>query len=90
MWATHKSDLKIMKILLGGGADVDRKTHGGYTALMHARTPQAAQLLLHAGADPNLLNDAGYTAWHHARDNHWHKVAAVIKRAQTRTDQIKG
>jgi hypothetical protein len=84
MWATHKSDLKIMKILLRGGADVNQKTHGGYTALMHARTPQAAQLLLDAGADPDLLNDTGYTAWHHARDNHWPKVAEVIKRAQAR------
>jgi hypothetical protein len=90
MWATHKSDLKIMKMLLRGGADVNRKTHGGYTALMHARAPQAAQLLLDAGADPDLLNDAGYTAWHHARDNHWPKVAAVIKRAQTSTEQTKG
>ena len=84
MWATHKSDLKIMQVLIKGGADVNQKTNGGYTALMQAQTPQAAQLLIDAGADPNLLNDYGYTAWHSAKDNHLPRVAEVIKRAQTK------
>lgn len=84
MWATGNSDLKIMRVLIKGGANLNQKTNGGYTALMQAPSPQAAQLLLNAGADPNVRNDSGKTAWQCAKDNHLPRVADMIKRVQAK------
>lgn len=83
-WATKKSDLKIMEVLIRGGADVNKKTGDGYTALMLAPSPQAAQLLLDAGADPKVRNDDGQTALQLAKANNLLKVAKVLERAEAK------
>lgn len=55
------------------GAQVNAKTDGGKTALIHAvsnNCVEAAEALLNAGADINITDGEGYTALHYgARDN---------------------
>jgi len=83
-WATQKSDLKIMKVLIQGGADVNKRIDGNYTALMLAPTPEAAQLLLHAGANPQLQNEDGQTASQFAWRMKLPQVEKVIQRANSK------
>ena len=62
-WATCRSRLEVMKVLIEGGANVNfQMADQKDTALMAASTPQAAQLLLAAGADPLLKDAYGQTA----------------------------
>jgi hypothetical protein len=62
VWATRASDIKMMKVLIKAGVNVDQQDGRGFTALMQASTPEASRLLLSAGADPSLKNDQGETA----------------------------
>ncbi len=84
IWATEKSDLKIMKVLITGGADVNKRIGREFTALMLAPTPQAAQLLLDAGANPLLQNEGGQTALQYAQEMKLPQVVKVLRRAETR------
>jgi ankyrin repeat protein len=88
LWTTEKSDLKIMKVLIQGGAEVDHSNDGGYTPLMFASSPQAAQLLLDAGANPRLKNNYGQTALQCAMLNKLPEVAAVLQGAETKLQPI--
>lgn len=84
-WALeYGSDLEIIQVLIKGGADLNRNIAHGYTALMCAETPEAAQLLLNSGADPTIQNDNGDNAWHTAKINQQPRVADLIERAQTK------
>ncbi|MBW3636950.1 MAG: ankyrin repeat domain-containing protein, partial [Armatimonadetes bacterium] len=83
-WATEKSDLKIMKALIRGGADVNKRIGRDFTALMLAPTPQAAQLLLDAGANPRLQNEDGQTALQFAQEMKLSQVVKVLLRAETK------
>lgn len=55
------------------GAEVNAKTDGGKTALIHAvsnNCVEAAEALLSGGAEINTADGEGYTALHYgARDN---------------------
>jgi len=75
-WATHHSDIGIMKLLIAGGADVNKKIEGGATVLMLATSTQATQFLLDNGADPTLKDQYGQTALQHAETNN--KVSIVL------------
>lgn len=79
IWATKKSDLKIMQILISSGANVNKRTDYGYTALMLAPTPESARLLIKHGANVNLKNASGKTAYQCAVDNGLHEVVKVLK-----------
>jgi uncharacterized protein len=55
----------VAQLLLEHGADVDARSHGGFTALMEAAQNgdlATAALLLSQGADPSLESDQGKTA----------------------------
>lgn len=55
----------VTELLLDHGADVDARTHGGFTALMEAAQNGdlgVVQLLLARGADPALESDQGKSA----------------------------
>jgi ankyrin repeat protein len=65
MRAVEKRDLPLMKLLLGRGADVNRKNLQGLTPLMAAAvegSPDAVTFLIGAGADVNAQNNNGKTA----------------------------
>jgi len=64
MQAAFGGHLEIVKVLLGAGAEVDRRDNRGATALICAaeqRQAQAVALLLEAGADPNARTHDGRT-----------------------------
>ena len=77
-WATEKSDLKMMKLLIDSGARVNEKDVGA-TPLMLTSTPQAARLLLDRGANPRLRNDqTGLTAWQGAKYGGSKEIAKIL------------
>lgn len=61
--ACRKNSIKMVKLLLFKGADVNLAGHQGETPLMkaasHARTPAIVELLVEKGADINKVSDDG-------------------------------
>ncbi len=61
--ACRKNSIKMVKLLLSKGADVNLAGHQGETSLMkaasHARTPEIVKLLVEKGADINKVSDDG-------------------------------
>jgi ankyrin repeat protein len=56
---------RVAELLLDHGAEIDARSHGGFTALMEATQNgdlQTADLLLARGADPTLRSDQGKSA----------------------------
>ena len=82
--AAGKSNIKIVKVLIQAGADVNQKSNDGNTPLMNTDSPQIAQLLLNAGANPTIRNDDGLTAWQGAKYGGDTELAKVIMRAQNK------
>jgi ankyrin repeat protein len=63
MYAAQVGSLDGIKLLLASGADVNRQSASGATALMFAATDLAkTRALLDAGANPNLASKSGKTA----------------------------
>lgn len=57
----------VVRLLLDGGADLERRGHDGFTALGAAAWQgqrSTVRLLLHAGADPHRLGSSGHAALH--------------------------
>jgi ankyrin repeat protein len=78
MWATAKGDLRIMRILLRRGADVNAD-EGGTTTLMRARTAEAAELLIRHEANVNTRDRDGRTALDYARGYGSTAVVRILK-----------
>lgn len=87
-WATEQSDLKIIKVLIKGGADVNKRIGRGYTALMLAATPQVAQLLLDAGSNSQLKNIDGQTALQIAQERKLAQVIKILQRAEPKHKKL--
>ena len=62
MIASRKGSLKIVKSLIGYGADVNAKNKYGSTALMLTSSLEVAKLLIDNGADINAKDNDGDTA----------------------------
>ncbi len=60
--ASRQGSLKIVKSLIGYGADVNAKNNDGRTALMLTSNLEIAKLLIDSGADVNAKNNDGGTA----------------------------
>lgn len=60
--ASRQGSLKIVKSLIGYGADVNAKNNDGRTALMLTSNLEIAKLLIDSGADVNAKNNNGGTA----------------------------
>jgi ankyrin repeat protein len=72
VFAAREDCLECAQILLAAGADVNQKTHYGWTALLTAtqnRHYRLAAYLLEHGADPNIANNGGWTPLYLATDN---------------------
>ena len=72
VYAARENCLECAKILLDSGADVNQRTHYGWTALLTAtqnRHYQLAAYLLDRGANPNIANNGGWTPLYLATDN---------------------
>jgi ankyrin repeat protein len=87
-WAVEQSDIKVLKVLLKGGADVNRRIGNDYTSLMLATTPQVALLLLDAGSNPRLKNRDGQTALQIAQQKKLAGVISVLRRAEQKQTAI--
>jgi ankyrin repeat protein len=62
MWAAFKNNREIVKILLNSGANIDRQSNDGDTALIKAafkNNHNIIELLLSKGADKSILNKEG-------------------------------
>ena len=60
--ASRQGSLKIVKSLIGYGADVNAKNNDGRTALMLTSNLEIAKLLIDSGADVNAKSNGGLTA----------------------------
>ncbi|HWY48795.1 MAG TPA: ankyrin repeat domain-containing protein [Bryobacteraceae bacterium] len=72
VYAAREDCLECAKILLDAGADVNQRTHYGWTALLTAtqnRHYKLASYLLDHGANPNIANNGGWTPLYLATDN---------------------
>ena len=72
----------IAELLLDRGADVDARTHGGFTPLMEAAQNgdlDTARLLLARGADRTLRNDRGQSAYDLAVARGHDEVAELLR-----------
>ena len=72
VYAARENCLECARILLDAGADVNQRTHYGWTALLTAtqnRHYKLAAFLLERGANPNIANNGGWTALYLATDN---------------------
>ena len=81
IWATQKSNLKIMKLLLQKGADVNWQDASGNAPLLAASTPQAVQMLLDAGANPLLRDRDGHLA---SENSNSPQVINLLQRAEAK------
>ncbi len=72
VYAAREDCLECAKLLLDSGADVNQRTHYGWTALLTAtqnRHYKLAAFLLDHSANPNLANNGGWTPLYLATDN---------------------
>ena len=72
VYAAREDCLECAKILLDAGADVNQRTHYGWTALLTAtqnRHYKLAAYLLEHGANPNIANNGGWSPLYLATDN---------------------
>jgi ankyrin repeat protein len=72
VYAAREDCLECAKILLDAGADVNQRTHYGWTALLTAtqnRHYRLAAYLLDHGANPNIANNGGWSPLYLATDN---------------------
>ena len=72
VYASREDCLECAKILLDAGADVNQRTHYGWTALLTAtqnRHYKLAAYLLDHGANPNVANNGGWSPLYLATDN---------------------
>jgi ankyrin repeat protein len=72
-WAAASGNVAAMRVLIELGADIDRQTHRGWTALHDALLTLRAdesrvELLLALGANVSLVNSDGQTACHLAAE----------------------
>ena len=77
-WAVLRRHPSLVGTLLDGGAPIDARASGGFTALLLATefAHEAVQPLLAAGAAVGIASDKGTTPLHHAAR---HADAAVVR-----------
>jgi ankyrin repeat protein len=72
VYAARQDCLDCVRSLLESGADINQRTHYGWTALLTAtqnRHYKLAAYLLEKGADPNIANNGGWRPLYIATDN---------------------
>lgn len=96
--AAETGDLRLVRILLEAGAEIDRKGRWGNTPLMSAAENSCQDVisyLLDEGADPTIVNEKGRNAveilslsrrqyWHHACDAAEEKLQSATAEKQER------
>jgi ankyrin repeat protein len=87
MWAAAENHADLIKVLLAGGAAVDARSNGNFTALMFAvrqDAREAVRLLVAAGADVNLTGPNGQDLLRLAITNRHYTLAATLLDAGAR------
>ncbi len=72
VYAAREDCMECAKILVEAGADVNQRTHYGWTPLLVAtqnRHYKLAAYLMDHGANPNIANNGGWTPLYLATDN---------------------
>ena len=67
-----EENIKITKLLLENGADVNTANFSGKTPLMHAvceKNEELVRMLMEKGANPDAIDNFGQSVYDHAR--HW-------------------
>lgn len=80
--ATASSNLKIIRLLLTNGADVNAAQHGGYRPIHSAASHgnlEMLKLLLHFYADINIKTDEGITPMGFAIENGHNECSLILK-----------
>lgn len=83
LYAASGGHLDTLRVLLGGGADINSTSDNGSTALMMAvrgNHLQAVSFLLNLGADPRIINEQGDTALSWAEKREHGEIADYLKR----------
>ena len=84
LMATYGGHAGVIKILVGGGADIDAKDSvHGRTPLIWATIrddPEIVEILLTAGADLNLADNQGSTALQISLEHHFDRVTESLLR----------
>jgi ankyrin repeat protein len=87
MWAAAENHAELIKVLLAGGAAVDARSNGNFTALMFAvrqDARDAVRLLVAAGADVNLAGPNGQDLLRLAITNRHYTLASTLLDAGAR------
>lgn len=89
--AAYGNHVDVAKLLVGAGADCNRKHGGSYTPLHYAaffKHHEVAAVLMSAGADPNAPDDAGRTPVSHAKDKKDDKMLEILLGEKENSDRV--
>lgn len=81
LWASGEGKIKLVKLFIAAGADVNKATPDGFTPLLLAASLghlSVVKALVNAGADIKTASASGHTALHYAAKKGYQKIAQAL------------